>query len=117
MGSAIRVAVIGCGYWGKNLVRNFFELLGGLYAVCDEKKVVAKEMAETYNVKALTFNEVIESNVDAVVIASPASKHAEHVKQSLLAGKHVFVEKPIAISVKDAEELCLIANKVNKKLA
>ena len=101
MGSAIRVAVIGCGYWGKNLVRNFFEL-GVLYAVCDEKKVVANEMAETYNVKALTFNEVIESNIDAVVIASPASKHAEHVKQSLLAGKHVFVEKPIAISVKDA---------------
>jgi len=115
MGSAIRVAVIGCGYWGKNLVRNFSEQ-GVLYAVCDEKKVVAKEMAETYDVKALTFNEVIESNVDAVVIASPASKHAEHVKQSLLAGKHVFVEKPIAISVKDAEELCLIANKVNKKL-
>ena len=115
MGRDVRVAVIGCGYWGKNLVRNFFEL-GVLEAVCDEQKVVAKEMAETYNVKALTFNEVIESNVDAVVIASPASKHAEHVKQSLLAGKHVFVEKPIAISVKDAEELCLIANKVNKNL-
>ena len=50
MGRDVRVAVIGCGYWGKNLVRNFFEL-AVLEAVCDEQKVVAKEMAEAYNVK------------------------------------------------------------------
>ena len=111
----IRVAVIGCGYWGKNLVRNFFEL-GVLHAVCDEKEVVAKEMAKTYNVKALSLTEVAESNIDAVVISSPAFKHAEHVKRFLLSGKHVFVEKPLAINVKDAEELCAIANKVDKKL-
>ena len=49
MGRDVRVAVIGCGYWGKNLVRNFFEL-AVLEAVCDEQKVVAKEMAEAYNV-------------------------------------------------------------------
>ena len=115
MNNTIKVAVIGCGYWGKNLVRNFFEL-GALQAICDENEAVAQQMAETYKVKSLTLAQVAESKIEAVVIASPAFKHAEHVKQFLLAGKHVFVEKPLAINVQDAEELCVIAKKVGRKL-
>lgn len=110
------VAVAGCGYWGKNLVRNFAEL-GALAAVCDFDMARAKQFGDQYGVKALTWQEVLDSPaVHAVVIAAPASRHYEMARQALVAGKDVMVEKPMALEVEHGQELCDIAEQNNRIL-
>lgn len=110
-----KVAVIGCGYWGQNLVRTFFEL-GTLGAICDTDEKQARKIAALYGDVPLMDMEEISANQDihGVVIASPAILHAAHVKKFLTAGKHVFVEKPLALSLDDAKSLQNLAD--NKKL-
>ena len=99
------VAVIGCGYWGKNLVRNFAEL-GALTAVSDPHAETAAKFAEQYGVPALSFEEALATdNVQGVVIAAPAPLHAKLASKALAAGKHVFVEKPLALKASEAEAL------------
>ena len=105
----IDVAVIGCGYWGKNLVRNFHEI-GALKAICDFDPTTAEKFALQYEVQALSLQEILNANdIQAVVIAAPAAQHFNIAKQALEKGKHVFVEKPLSLSVKEGEELCEIA--------
>ncbi len=101
-----KIAVIGCGYWGQNLVRKFAEL-GALAALCDASKEQAKKIASLYgNPPLMTMEDIAQSKeIDGVVIASPAALHAAHVTQFLTAGKHVFVEKPLALSLDDAQKL------------
>jgi len=107
----INVVVIGCGYWGKNLVRNFYEI-GHLYAVCDNSVELAQKMSQKYDVPALTIDQVWEdSNVHAVVIATPAVTHAEFSIKALQSGKHVYVEKPMAIDLKEAEQVKEVLSK------
>lgn len=105
-GSApVRVAVVGCGYWGRNLVRNFFAL-GALSAVCDASPDLAREHSERYQTPAMSFDEAIATaEIDAVVLASPAATHASLALRAVEAGKHVFVEKPLALEVADAERV------------
>jgi UDP-2-acetamido-3-amino-2,3-dideoxy-glucuronate N-acetyltransferase len=101
-----RVAVIGCGYWGKNLVR-VFDQLSALAAVYDPDPIVATAMTEAHRVPARAWPELLADDaVDAVAIAAPAARHHELVHEALRAGKHVFVEKPLALSVADAKQLC-----------
>lgn len=109
----MKIAIIGCGYWGKNLVRNFSEL-GVLHAVCDASAELAEKMANDYDVKAFTLDEVMQSDVDGVVIAAPAALHASLTERALKAGKHVFVEKPLSLKVDEAQKLCDLATE--KKL-
>lgn len=111
----IKIAVIGCGYWGKNLVRNFAEL-GVLTAVCDSKPEMAKAAAEQYGVRVYTFEQILDSDVDGVVIAAPAVQHYELTQRALKAGKNVFVEKPISLKVDEAQILCALSWQVNRKL-
>ena len=112
----IQVAVIGCGYWGKNLVRNFHEL-GALKAVCDGYAPQAQKMSETYGVPALSFEDVLDTKeIQGVVIAAPAELHYELAKKALSAGNHVFVEKPLSLEVAHAEELCEIAEQEQRTL-
>jgi|ERR1700741_769124 len=100
-----KVAVVGCGYWGKNIVRNFAEL-GALHAVCDANASAAEEFARKFHVAACSFDEVLcDSECSAVAIATPAAWHAEHVAAALSAGKHVFVEKPLALTIDAARAL------------
>jgi len=111
-----RIAVIGCGAWGKNLARNFAEL-GALVAICDTDSQKAKASALEYKVDAFTADQVFShSAVDAVVIASLAPFHAEQAEWALKAGKHVYVEKPMALSVMDAKKLCFLAKTHNRIL-
>lgn len=99
------VAVIGCGYWGQHLVRNFSEL-GHLHAICDEDASTAEQFATRYKVRNESFEEILgDESIEGVVIGTPAVTHAEVVEESLKAGKHVFVEKPLALNPAEAEKL------------
>lgn len=96
----IRVAQIGCGYWGQNLIRNFWEIEGAeVVMACDSDEKALARMRRRYPAIQLgsTFLQALESpEVDAVVLATPVSTHYDFAKRALLAGKHVLVEKPIA---------------------
>ena len=92
------IAVIGCGYWGKNLVRNFYEL-GALAAVCDPIETVAKTFSETYGVPAKSWKEILDDpSIHGVILAVPVPLHAKLCIEALEAGKDVFVEKPLALT-------------------
>lgn len=115
MTTATQVAVIGCGYWGKNLVRNFANL-DGLGAVCDPNPQMAEKFAAEYGVPAMTFEEVLASDIPAIAIAAPAELHYKLAHQALEAGKNVYVEKPLALVAREAEELCKLAERKDLKL-
>ena len=108
-GETARVAVIGCGAWGRNLVRAHAGL-GSLVAVVDANPDLAAAQAELYGVSARTVEDVLaDPAIDAVVIAAPAIAHAELALRVIGAGKHVFVEKPLALTVPDAEAVVAAA--------
>jgi UDP-2-acetamido-3-amino-2,3-dideoxy-glucuronate N-acetyltransferase len=111
------VGVVGCGYWGRNLVRNF-HALGSLRAVCDIEKPRLEEMRQTYAVGVTQrFDEMLAMpQVQAVAIAAPAAQHFELAKSALLAGKDVFVEKPLALRTDQGEELVRLARKHSRIL-
>src|SRR3989344_8329463 len=94
------LSVIGVGYWGKNIVRNFAEL-GVLRSVCDANAALLKQCQAQHHVPACSdFNEVLgDPAVKAVAIATPAASHYTIAKAALLAGKDVFVEKPLALDL------------------
>ncbi len=117
-GGIPRVAVIGCGYWGKNLVRNFADL-GALHTICDSNRLTLASFREKYPALDFQFSfaSVLRNpDIDAVAIASPAEFHFTMAKQALAAGKHVFVEKPLALAVHEAEALQEQAVRLNRKL-
>ena len=101
------VAVIGAGYWGKNLVRNFAEL-GALGGVCDVDVDRARQFARQHgDVRAYATPDEIfaDENIDAVSIAVPAELHYEVAAAALRAGKHCLVEKPLVLKLEQAAEL------------
>tara|TARA_B100000795_G_scaffold258539_1_gene232687 strand:+ start:494 stop:1480 length:987 start_codon:yes stop_codon:yes gene_type:complete len=99
------IAVVGCGHWGKNLVRNFAEL-GALAAVCDPNAELAKHYAEQYNVNNFSFAEIIkDAGIEGVVLAVPAPLHASLAIEAMNAGKHVYVEKPLAMNQIEARQM------------
>ena len=111
-----KIVVVGAGYWGKNLIRNFKQM-GMLYAICennpDNPNLTPYKETKLYT----SFNELLKDNeVDAIAIATPAVTHHDLVKQSLKAGKDVFVEKPLALTVKEGEELVELAEKEKRIL-
>ena len=111
-----KVAVIGCGYWGKNLVRNFSEL-GALCAVCDPDQGIASQMAGKYSVANSTFDAICENNeISGLVIAAPAAMHAKLCMQGLESGKHVFVEKPLAMDLRESDAMIASALRAGRHL-
>ncbi len=113
----VRVGVVGCGYWGKNLVRNFSEL-GSLAAICDSDPQRLNELKEKYSVPGYPGLEEMLAlpELQAVVVAAPASQHYAIAKKALLAGKDVFVEKPLALRIEDGEELVELAKRHSRIL-
>ena len=111
-----RVAAIGCGYWGENFVRNFAEL-GALAALCDPDRKAARQLAERHHTRVAEFDEVLcDDDIVGVAIAPPAALHAELASRAIEAGKHVFVEKPLALTVAEAEQLCSLAEHRDRRL-
>jgi predicted dehydrogenase len=105
------VAVIGCGYWGKNLVRNFYQL-GALQLVCDTTeagRLAAASTAPGCEVVS-DLDAVLSSLVPAVVIATPAETHFSLTRRALEAGKDVFVEKPLALTYDEGRKLVDVAS-------
>lgn len=111
-----RIAVIGCGNWGRNLVRNFAEL-GALEAVVEADDKAATAISSKYGVRRASLSDVLaDGKIDGVAIATPPSSHYSIARQALEAGKHAFVEKPLALDVKQAQELCELADRCDRRL-
>jgi len=105
------IAVIGCGYWGKNLVRNFAEI-GALHTICDADPKALGQAALQYpgiNTES-EYQQVLDNpEIKGIVVATPAILHYHMAKQALLVGKDVFVEKPLALTVVEGTELAELA--------
>jgi UDP-2-acetamido-3-amino-2,3-dideoxy-glucuronate N-acetyltransferase len=113
-----RVAVIGAGYWGKNLVRNFNEL-SCLRAVCDADPDRLREVIPGCSgvVARTDYRDVLsDRDIDAVAIATPAASHGALVEEALVAGKDVFVEKPLCLSEAAGDALCRLARERDRVL-
>ncbi|MEJ5268174.1 MAG: Gfo/Idh/MocA family oxidoreductase [Bacteroidales bacterium] len=114
----MNIALIGYGYWGPNLARNINQHpVMDLYYICDNNENRISEAKKLYPHTLLTHNTddiINDENVHCVVIATNPSQHYKLAKQSLLSGKHVLVEKPMALSFKETDELINIA--VSNKL-
>lgn len=111
-----RIAVIGAGYWGKNLVRNFAEL-GALAAVVDPDAAVVSDLTARHGGVGRTEDEVLQDPlIQGVAIAAPAPMHYDLARRALLAGKDVFVEKPLALDVAAAEDLVRLAGETGRRL-
>lgn len=117
----IGIAVIGYGYWGPNLVRNIAEIPDArLIYVCDLRKDRLAPVEARYPTVAVTedIDEVLrDPRVDAVAIATPVSTHFKIAMKALMAGRHVFVEKPMAATSEEARRLVDEANRRGLKLA
>jgi UDP-2-acetamido-3-amino-2,3-dideoxy-glucuronate N-acetyltransferase len=110
------IAVVGCGHWGKNLVRNFYEL-GALASICDQSTAIVEQYSKKYSVKKNSFTEIINNpNIKGVVLTVPAKHHAEMAIDALKKKKHVFVEKPIALNESDAKLMIETAKQNNVQL-
>ena len=115
MKNCINVGVVGCGYWGPNLIRNFRALPDcRLKTMCDVSEQRLKHLKSLYpEVEAETNYEhmLASADLDAVVVATSVKYHFPMAKASLLAGKHTLIEKPLASSTAECEELIEIAQK------
>jgi len=113
----LRIGVIGYGYWGPNIVRNFINTEGATVAmVCDKNPTTFKKLAANHPCVKTTAdcNDILLSpDIDAVAIVTPVFTHYELAKQALENGKHIFIEKPFTDSVAHAEELVNLAEKKN----
>lgn len=114
----MKIAVVGAGYWGVNLIRVFHQL-GALDRICDSRLPALQQLAAKYPGVRLetSFDAILnDPDIDGVVIATPAEGHYEIARSSLEAGKDVFVEKPIALRCDDAEKLIALAERKQRIL-
>lgn len=109
-----KISVIGAGYWGPNIIRNFYEL-GALATVCDKDSKRLNMIKNKYPEIKVTDNadEAIADS-DAVVIATHVASHYELTKKALSAGKDALVEKPLTLHAKEAEELVKLAKEKDR---
>ncbi|HEV8138741.1 MAG TPA: Gfo/Idh/MocA family oxidoreductase, partial [Pyrinomonadaceae bacterium] len=118
--TATTIGVIGCGYWGPNLLRNFAENEAAqLRWICDTDETRLAAMGRRYPGARTTTDcgELIsDRELDAVAVVTPVATHFQIAKDALLAGKHVLVEKPLTSTVREAEELIELANKNGRTL-
>ena len=107
-----KVAVIGCGVWGRNIVRNFYNL-NVLDTVCDIDEENLKKVTEQYPGVKVTrdFNDIINNqSITGVCVVTPSHTHYKMVKAMLEAGKNVYVEKPISTVAEEARDLTNLAH-------
>ena len=118
MNSVTNIALVGCGYWGKNLCRNFHSLdaLAAVVDATESGRARAMNIAHDVRVTA-NFEEVLsDKKIHGVALATPAETHADFAIQAMKAGKDVFVEKPMALSLDDAERMKRVAQETQQIL-
>lgn len=105
------LALIGCGYWGKNLARNFLRV-GVLHTLCDANRGLLDGYGHEYEavIKSQSFDEVLNNpTITKIAIATPAATHHAIAQRAILAGKDVYVEKPLCLSITEAKDLISLA--------
>src|SRR5688572_4551735 len=110
------IACFGAGYWGRNLIRNF-SALGVLASVCEpnpERQDALRKEYPSIHITNDAQQVLNDPEVPGVVIATPAEKHGSLVRTALLAGKDVFVEKPLCLSLREGQELVALAHEKNR---
>jgi len=118
IGLTKNIAVVGAGYWGKNLIRNFFQL-GALKVICDARKDLKRLYQDQYPTVDFvpSFSELLsDSSIKGIVIATPAETHFNLARKALLADKDVFVEKPLALRLEEGEKLAKLSEEREKIL-
>ena len=120
MNEKLKIGIIGCGYWGQNLIRNFNNIDEvDLYYICDIDEAKIMQIKTNYpNIKTtIDYQQILrDPEINAVVIALPVFKHYQIAKDALLSDKHVLIEKPMTANIQEAKELIKIANDKNKIL-
>lgn len=114
----LNICVVGGGYWGKNLIRNFYNL-NSLYCICDNNKNLKDFYKSQYpNIEFFSDYEKVlnDKNIDGIVISTPPISHYKLAKNALLNNKNVFVEKPLCLNLNDADELINLSKEKNKIL-
>src|ERR1700730_14956109 len=118
--TATTVGIIGCGYWGPNLLRNFSENEGAeLRWICDADEARLTGMGRRYPAAQTTTDYqklLADPKLDAIAVVTPVATHFPIGKQALLAGKHLLLEKPLTATVREAEELNELAERNRRTL-
>ena len=110
------IGLIGCGMWGRNLARNLAQLQA-LAAVADRNQKSAEEFASQFDVVATPIDAILsDGNVSGIVVATSARSHVDLAIQILNSGKHVYVEKPLALNLADAQEVAAAAKRNNRQV-
>ena len=112
------IAVIGSGYWGKNLVRNYHQM-GALKLICDKNETVLESFQEQYPGvdTCMALNHALShEDIQGIVIATPAETHYTLAREALLAGKHVYIEKPLVLNETEGQDLIDLAHEKNRVL-
>ncbi|WP_456399951.1 Gfo/Idh/MocA family protein [Persephonella sp.] len=116
----VKVGIVGLGYWGPNLLRNFSQHpYTDVYGICDiDSSKVDKLSAKYKEISFITtdYKELLKEDIDLVAIATPPETHYEIAKEALMAGKHILVEKPFTRTTREAEELIELAERKNLKI-
>src|ERR1700758_3936779 len=116
----IKIAIIGCGYWGQNLIRNFSDVADvEVVAVCDFNLSALAKVKRNFPriVLKQDYEQILSDwRIHAVVVATPVSTHYPFAERALRAGKHVLVEQPLATNTQQALELLELADKHNRLL-
>lgn len=111
-----KIAVIGCGVWGRNIIRNTAEL-GALAAVIDIDMARATDFANQFDCDALSLQDALQrDDISGLMIATDAATHCQIATTALQAGKHVFIEKPMAMSLAEATTIQTQADSHNKQV-
>ncbi|MDA9961788.1 Gfo/Idh/MocA family oxidoreductase [Opitutales bacterium] len=118
MNDLTEIALVGCGYWGKNLCRNFHGLnaLGRVIDATESGQAQARLIAPGIKVSSHIEDALNDPQIHAIALATPAETHAELAIQAMKAGKDVFVEKPMALTLEDAEQMQSVANQTDQIL-
>jgi len=115
----MKIGIIGLGYWGPNLVRNFIAQKNVEKVIACDQRVERLDFIKTKSPSVLvteSFQDLLKSDIDAVVIATPVDSHYVLSKQALEAGKHIWVEKPFTSTAQQGEDLLELAEKKNLKI-
>ena len=112
----LKIALIGCGNWGKNIARNLYEMKS-LACIYDTNKELSETLNNEYMLTTYELNDIFEDkNINAIVIASPAITHKDLAIQSLKCNKDLFVEKPFCLSLPDSQIIAELATSNNRIL-